>query len=816
VRLLAQQNLVERGEPEVAVVVFNAWRDDPLLGLAQAIQTATKQTLAQIGQPRTTPSGALTFLPSLEEWSARAHASLLLILDQFEEYFLYHAPAESEDAFAVEFPRAVNRSDLRVSFLIAMREDALFRLDRFKGRIPNLFDNYLRIEHLDRAAARAAIEGPIAEYNRRLPAGSQPVSIEPSLVESVLEQVETGRVLLDKEGRGAIRQSDPGAVVRIETPYLQLVMMRLWNETVAHGDHILRQATLERLGGAGEIVRTHLDTFMSALPPDEQEIVARVFHHLVTPSGTKIAHTAHDLADYVDMPESALAPVLAKLSGSSVRILRTLDPPPDQPLAIRYEIFHDVLAPAILDWRARYLQAKALSEAAQQLERQREEAKQFAEAERRRQELADAQRVASAEHRSSQLLRWIVVVLVIHIAALSGALLLAYQQAQLAEQQTRVANEQAQVAMQSLSELKIQLEKTNAKSTEAAQYLQFLLAGLTPTSIPAIPGATATPTSSTIDPGPFAVRDLLARVSPASSISCPASFTFSADITVNRAGTLTYVWEFSNGTSTASRTINFVRAGTETVTQVATFNVIGTAGGHVKVTSLQSPDSNQATAVVNCAGLATIGAIATSAAQDDNSVSGNWVTNFGTMALSQKQTSITGTYFNAFSNSSGTIDGTIRGNVISGNWSIAGSTGTIEWTFDPLKGTITGTWNRSVLWCGARVGQALPANCGYTGAWNIRLNGGTRTMNLTQTGTLVTGTFFNGANTGTLSGSVSFSGGFAVLIGNWAVASFGTNGPLRFFMNDFAGNSFQGNYNSSNEWCGWRGSAQQPSPCLKN
>jgi hypothetical protein len=54
----------------------------------------------------------------------------------------------------------MNRADLRISFLISIREDVLAKLDAFKGRIPNLFDNYLRIEHLDRDA-RQAIEMPL-------------------------------------------------------------------------------------------------------------------------------------------------------------------------------------------------------------------------------------------------------------------------------------------------------------------------------------------------------------------------------------------------------------------------------------------------------------------------------------------------------------------------------------------------------------------------------------------------------------------------------------------------------------------------------
>ena len=71
----------------------------------------------------------------------------------------------SEGTFAVEFPRAVNRAGLRADFLVSIREDSVAKLDRFKGRIPNLFGNYLRLDHLDRKAARAAITKPLEYYN---------------------------------------------------------------------------------------------------------------------------------------------------------------------------------------------------------------------------------------------------------------------------------------------------------------------------------------------------------------------------------------------------------------------------------------------------------------------------------------------------------------------------------------------------------------------------------------------------------------------------------------------------------------------------
>ncbi|MEP7200697.1 MAG: WD40 repeat domain-containing protein [Chloroflexota bacterium] len=378
---LAQQNLAERGEPELAVIVFSSWRDDPIVGLSRAVQDTIAQTLAAMNQPMDPLSPPKEFVQNLEAWTQRTHGDLLIILDQFEEYFLYHAQEDGERTFADEFPRAVNRPDLRVNFLVSLREDALSKLDRFKGRIPNLFDNYLRIEHLSRDAARDAIEKPLDEYNRQHTSDADRVTIEPALVDAVLSQVQTGRVTVGRGGRGVVEGAENATDARIETPYLQLVMTRLWDEEtaprtspptplLAGEGRTLHLATLTRLGGAQNIVRTHLDAVMAALPQNEQEIAARVFHHLVTPSGTKIAHTARDLSEYAQVEQSAIQPVLEKLSGSNLRIFRTVEPPPDQPTETRYEIFHDVLAAAILDWRARYAQTQERAAAAKALARE--------------------------------------------------------------------------------------------------------------------------------------------------------------------------------------------------------------------------------------------------------------------------------------------------------------------------------------------------------------------------------------------------------------------------------------------------------------
>jgi hypothetical protein len=360
-----------RGKPEFAIVIFRTWKDDPLAGLAAAIAKETGR-----------PASGKTFGDRLTDATEAVSGDLLVILDQFEEYFLYHAAADGDGTFAVEFPRVVNRPDLRVSFLVSMREDSIAKLDFFKGRIPNLFDNYLRIDHLERSQARDAIVKPVEQFNRRLPAGTPPMTIDPALVDLVLNQVTTGRVAIAGTGKGRLGVGGDGHAHedRVETPYLQLVLTRLWQEETAAGSRELQAATLKRLGGAGHIVATHLDAALGALSEEERNAAASIFQYLVTPSGTKIALGIDDLAQYAKRKPEELQPLLQRLSSGENRILIPVAPPPDQPSRESYQIFHDVLAAAVLEWRNRHVGAAEKLEAETRAEEQRKRAEHEAQA----------------------------------------------------------------------------------------------------------------------------------------------------------------------------------------------------------------------------------------------------------------------------------------------------------------------------------------------------------------------------------------------------------------------------------------------------
>ena len=379
IKLLAQQNLERLGKPKYVVVVFNDWRDaDPLQSLLVRVGEAVKRTLKEKIEP-VDPS--IPFTDALLEWSKRVRGHLLIILDQFEEYFLYHEDKDGPGTFAVEFPKAVKNLGLPANFLISFREDAFSKLAFFKVRMPDVFGNYLPIEHLDHNAGQEAILKPILQYNKKFANGDGTVSVEPALVDEVLKQVETGQVIIGETGRGKLKKETPAAL--IETPFLQMVMVRLWKEELSSGSHVLQLATLQKLAdtqtgetGAKRIVRTHVDETMDALSPEKQDIAADVFHYLITPSGTKIAHTVADLAKYADLPKKQLAATLEELATGEKRILRGVARSADS--EARYEIFHDVLATPILDWRSRRMLARRAAEEREEIEkiaREREKAR---------------------------------------------------------------------------------------------------------------------------------------------------------------------------------------------------------------------------------------------------------------------------------------------------------------------------------------------------------------------------------------------------------------------------------------------------------
>jgi WD40 repeat protein len=289
---------------------------------------------------------------ALADLATRTGRDLYLLLDQFEEFFLYH---EGDRAFVEMLAGVIRRPDLRVNVLIGIREDSLALLDGFKAVIPNLLSNRLRLENLDRAAGEAAIRGPLQRFNELVPAERR-VAVDAALVAAVLDEVAAGRVEIGAVGRGVV--NSPIDDDRIEAPYLQLVMSRLWEVEMDRGSKLLRRETLTELGGATQIVEDHLEHAMADLSPEQKDAAAAMYNFLVTPSGSKIAHRTRDLARYAEIEEHEAADVLRQLAAE--RIVRASS---ENGASTRYEIYHDVLADAVAAWGSRHSAERAVHDA---------------------------------------------------------------------------------------------------------------------------------------------------------------------------------------------------------------------------------------------------------------------------------------------------------------------------------------------------------------------------------------------------------------------------------------------------------------------
>jgi Novel STAND NTPase 1/WD domain, G-beta repeat len=340
----ARGNVADFGTPRLLPVVFSGWSlDDPLVALKEAVAAAARGIAPELQGKQA--AGSLADV--LEAWPERIEGPLLLVLDQFEEFFLYHD--RPGDPALDEVAAALRRRSPSVHFLLSIREDSLAKLDRFKGHVPGLLDHLLRIDQLDRAAAREAIVLPLERWSAQT---GEEVEAEPALVEALLDQVTAGQVSLAEAGTATAALAHEAAE-GIVAPYLQLVLERLWDEEHRRWQghepaepRLLRLETLDQLGGAEKIVRTHLDAALAAMPQREQDVAGRVFRQLVTPSGTKIALRVSDLAQLTELPEERIEPLVEQLTGD-VRILRGAGEE-------RYEIYHDALSGPILDWSARW------------------------------------------------------------------------------------------------------------------------------------------------------------------------------------------------------------------------------------------------------------------------------------------------------------------------------------------------------------------------------------------------------------------------------------------------------------------------------
>jgi O-acetyl-ADP-ribose deacetylase (regulator of RNase III) len=333
--------------PRWKIIPLRSWQNPGNLNqlLIDAINIAVPNThrLAQ-------DAPGSTLISTVVEVIRKTKQPFLFILDQFEEYFLYGDPDTKREFESGIGTLALNR-DLPIHLLFVLRHDGLHLLDELRAHIPAILDTTIELGPLNDRAVEEAIRAPVTRYNQVYREEGSPIVIEDRLVSTLIRQL--------KEPDSNLALPDGAQMQQrvIELPYLQLALTKIWNAEEGPNAHVLREATLidaSKLGGVRKIVEDHVNDVMDRLTVSEKQLCVPLFDRLVTPIGSKIAYPTAGLADRRIVGEGVtpeqVEALLTKLTPKDARILK--------PVVINglpgFEIFHDVLAPAVLQWTEKY------------------------------------------------------------------------------------------------------------------------------------------------------------------------------------------------------------------------------------------------------------------------------------------------------------------------------------------------------------------------------------------------------------------------------------------------------------------------------
>jgi O-acetyl-ADP-ribose deacetylase (regulator of RNase III) len=327
------------------IICLRNWQNPAALGqlLIEAVNSAVPiQHRLTTGTSRPTSAAAQVIRTTKQPF--------LLILDQFEEYFLY-GDSDAKREFESGLGTLALSRDLPVHLLFVLRHDGLHLLDQLRAHIPAILDTTIELGALSDRAVEEAIRAPVIRYNQVYRNEQTPIVIEDRLVSTLIRQLKEADV--DLAPRGGVQMQQRV----IELPYLQLALTKIWSAEGGPNAHALREATLidaNKLGGVRKIVEDHVNDVMGRLSADEKQLCVHLFDRLVTPIGSKIAYPTAGLADRrivgPGIRPERVETVLNKLTPKEARILK--------PVVINglpgFEIFHDVLAPAVLQWTQTY------------------------------------------------------------------------------------------------------------------------------------------------------------------------------------------------------------------------------------------------------------------------------------------------------------------------------------------------------------------------------------------------------------------------------------------------------------------------------
>jgi hypothetical protein len=223
--------------------------DRPLGGLARALASpnvlgANPTDLESVAFIEATlRRGPLGLIEIVKGAEALKGASLLVVIDQFEEIFRYRdrMAADEADAFVAVLLASTRHTEVPIYVVITMRSDYLGDCALFQGLPEAVSDAQYLTPRLAREDLELAIAGPARVF------GGQ---VEPRLVNRLINDFGT----------------DPD-----QLPLLQHALARMWNIASAKPP-VLTVADYEAIGGLANALSNHGDEVLAELTPAQLRI----------------------------------------------------------------------------------------------------------------------------------------------------------------------------------------------------------------------------------------------------------------------------------------------------------------------------------------------------------------------------------------------------------------------------------------------------------------------------------------------------------------------------------------------------------------
>lgn len=300
---------LQRADPPYETVWVRVLEDPAI-----AIQNAVRRCLGGINLPR--ESSLLDFLDAATQ---ALESTLVIVLDQFEEFFIRFNP-DRRSSFIAELGALVDARDVPVKVVFSLREDWLASMSEVEARIPEIFGTKMRLLPLTREQAHQAITQPVEQLGMRY---------EQALVDLLA-------------GDLAAEPKNNGESAAVMPPQLQLICDALYDRARSEGRDVITMVDYEAVGGTHGILGRYIEGALRRYSADERNVAQEVLKALVTSQSTKAWAGLTSISLSAGTDEAAVKRVLDRLIGA--RLVRRLDD------GEAYELAHDVLAATIAGW----------------------------------------------------------------------------------------------------------------------------------------------------------------------------------------------------------------------------------------------------------------------------------------------------------------------------------------------------------------------------------------------------------------------------------------------------------------------------------